>query len=90
MKGGLDVEPLSDLERFRYSAFLSSTFESHQTFFIQHIKGSVSDELWEYYSGVMDRNLRFPGVSRWWWRQHSTQFNSQFADYVKKRLPDDA
>ena len=89
MKGGLDVEPLSDLESFRYSAFLSSTFESHQTFFIQHIKGSVSDELWDYYSGVMDRNLRFPGDSKWW-RRHSSHFNPRFADYIHAKLPDDA
>ncbi len=89
MKGGQDVEPLSDLERFRYSAFLSNSFESHQTFFVQHMKGTVSDELWGYYSGVMDRNMQVPGVARWW-RQHQSNFNTEYAVYIEQKLPDDA
>ena len=89
MKGGLDAEPLSDLERFRYAAYLASSFESHQTFFVQHVKGSVSNELWNYYSGVMDRQVRMPGVAKWWLR-NSDHFDPQFAEYIQRKLPDGA
>jgi len=89
MKGGLDTEVLSDLEQFRYSTFLLRIFESHQTYFIQHLKGSVSEELWNYYSGVMDRSIRVPGISKWWVQNRSC-FNSDFAVYINRKLSDDA
>ncbi len=62
VKGHRNEEPLSTVEQVRYNAFLSTIFESHQTFYIQHIKGTVSDELWEFYSGVFDRHMRASGV----------------------------
>ncbi len=89
MRGALDLDALSDLERFRYSAFLSSSFESHQTFFIQHVKGSVSEELWEFYSGVFDRNLQLPGVQKWWQR-NGAYFNPDFVAYIEKKLSPEA
>ena len=89
LKGYLDVDPLTEVERFRYHLLLSTMLESHQAFFIQHIKGTVSDELWDYYSGATDRLFRFPGVVKWW-RKHGSHFDPQFADYVQKKIPDDA
>ena len=87
MKGGLAEAELSELEQFRYSTFMLRIFESHQTYFVQHMKGSVSEELWGYYSGVMDRNLRIPGISNWW-RLNGSDFNPEFEAYINEKLAD--
>lgn len=89
MKGGLDADVLSELESFRYSTFMLRIFEAHQTYFIQHQKGSVSEELWSYYSRVMDRNMRVSGISNWW-VQNRSDFNSGFVAYINRKLSDDA
>lgn len=88
LKGGLGVESLTEVERFRYHLVLSSMFESHQTFFVQHLKGAVSDELWDFYSGSVDRRIQLPGVVEWW-RKNGPYYNQEFADYVQKKIPDD-
>ena len=89
IKGGLDTEELSELEQFRYSTFLFRIFESHQAYFVQHSKGGFSGELWDYYSGVMDRNIQVPGIARWWLHNRSA-FNPEFAAYIDRKLPGDA
>lgn len=87
LKGMLSVEPLTEVEQFRYHLILLATFESHQTFFIQNVKGTVSNELWDYYSGVTSRYIQFPGVVKWWC-QEGLNFNPEFADYIQKKMPD--
>ena len=86
---GYLAEALSPEERYRFNLVLAGTFESHQTFFIQHKKGSVSDELWDYYSNSVDRLCQFPGVVAWW-KQHGPDFNPTFAEYIQKKIPQDA
>ena len=89
LKGSLDAEPLSDVERYRYSLVLTSMFESHQTFFIQHVKGSVSNELWDYYSRVFDGQCHLPGIIKWW-QHNGARFDTLFIEYVQAKIPDDA
>ncbi len=85
-KGHLDAEALSREEQYRYNIWLAAVFESHQTFFIQHRKGSVSVELWDYYSANTDRLCQFPGVIKWW-KRHGPNFNPSFAEYIQKKIP---
>jgi hypothetical protein len=87
-KGHL-AEALSPEERYRYNLVLTGMFESHQTFFIQHKKGSVSDELWDYYSNSVNRLCQFPGVVKWW-TKHGPNFNPTFAEYIQKKVPQGA
>ncbi len=88
LKGSLDEEPLSDLEHYRYSLILTSMFESHQTFFIQHVKGSVSEELWAYYSRVFDAQCHMPGLIKWW-KRNGARFDPLFVEYVQAKIPHD-
>ncbi len=85
----MGAEALSREEKYRYNMVLSAMFESHQTFFIQNRKGSVSVELWDYYSTVNDRLCQFPGVIKWW-KRYGPYFNPSFAEYIQKKIPHDA
>jgi hypothetical protein len=88
-KGHLGAEALSREEKYRYNMVLAATFESHQTFFIQHRKGTVSVELWDYYSASTERLCQFSGVIKWW-NRHGANFNPSFAEYVQKKIPQGA
>ena len=66
VKGHANQETLTATERFRYNLALAANFESHQTFFVQHQKGAVSDELWSFYSSAVDWFCRVPGVVECW------------------------
>ena len=89
VKGHRSAEPLEEVDRIRYNTLLSTMFEAHQTFYIQHVKGTVSDELWEFYSGMFDRHMQAPGVKRWWLR-HGSLFNPDFCTYIQAKIKDDA
>ena len=82
-------EVLDEIERLRYNTFLSTMFETHQTFFIQHLKGTVSNELWDFYSGAYDQYMLAPGVQQWWQRNRS-RFNREFAAYIEEKVQDEA
>ena len=82
-------EDLREVERTRYNAYLSTIFEAHQTFFIQHVKGTVSDELWDFYSGTFDRHMQAPGILQWWQRNRSS-FNPGIAAYIEEKVRDGA
>ena len=86
LKGSAEPHQLTDVERLRYSLVLLGMFESHQTFFVQKEGGSVSPELWDYYSGVFDRLCETPGVSLFW-KNRRTQFIPAFANYIDQKMP---
>ena len=85
MKGHASPDALDPTERYRYNFAVSATFESHQTFFIQHSKGVVSDELWDFYSSSMNRLCRVPGVIAWW-NHNSSSFNPAFTQYIEEKI----
>ena len=87
-KGHRNEVPLDEIERIRYNAFLSAMIEAHQTFYIQHVKGTVSNELWNFYSSAYDRLMRAPGMQQWWQRNRSF-FNNNFAAYIDEKIQDD-
>lgn len=85
LKGHTQPHELSGVERYRYNLVLSTIFESHQTFFIQQGSGSVSPELWGYYSKVFDGLCQFPGVSEWW-KHNRSRFDPSFAEYIDAKI----
>ena len=88
-RGHQSIEQLDQVELIRYNTFLTTMFEAHQTFFIQHVKGTVSDELWEFYSGTFDSYMQVLGIKRWWLRNGSS-FNPDFCAYIQEKIRDDA
>jgi len=89
MKGHSNPQDLNDLERYRFNFVMAASFESHQTMFLQHSGSSVSPELWDYYSRQFDGFCRSPGVVQWW--EHSRgRFDSEFAQYIDRKISADA
>ncbi len=88
MKGHASPDTLDAVERYRYNLAIGANFESHQTFFVQHNKGAVSDELWRFYSSAVGRFCQVPGVVDWW-RRNGSNFDQEFADYIEAKLPQD-
>jgi hypothetical protein len=87
VKAYSDYSSLDDIDRHRFSILLLSSFESHQTFFLQNYRNSAGPETWAYYSRVMDDYLKIPSVAQWW-RVSNKNFDSNFVKYIDKKLPE--
>jgi len=86
LKAYSDFSTLDTVDRFRFSMMLLSSFESHQTFFLQNYRDSAGPETWAYYSRVMDDYLKIPSVANWW-RRSRKNFDPNFVAYIDEKLP---
>jgi len=86
-KAYADHSALDGVDSFRFSLQLLTSFESHQTFFLQNYRDSAGPETWAYYSRVMDDYLKIPSVAHWW-RASNKNFDPNFIAYLNKKLPE--
>ena len=86
LKGHADLDALDPIERHRYTSILLLMFELHQTYYIQHVRGTAGTETWDYYARMFDRLMHVPGVIAWWQRARKT-FDPNFATYIDAKLP---
>ena len=58
---GLRGEDLQGADLYRFQLWIRSILESHMTFFVQLERGTVTDEIFQYWSNVFDRLSKQPG-----------------------------
>ncbi len=81
-------DELNVVERSRYSLLLRSVFETHQTYFIQHSRGTSGPETWAYYARSFETICALPGPVRWWTSNRQI-FDVAFQTYVDAKIPVD-
>ena len=88
-KGHAGIDELDDTERHRYSMLVRGIFETHQTYFVQHQRGSTGVEIWGFYSRSFDHLCAFPGVITWW-EHHKESFDPEYVKYINAKIPSDS
>ena len=81
-------DELNAVERSRYTLLLRALFETHQTYFIQHSRGTYGPETWAYYARSFDTISAFPGPVRWW-TSNRQMFDVAFQTYIDAKIPVD-
>ena len=84
-KGHRQITQLEPTEKHQYSLLLTAIFETHQTYFIQHARGSAGPEIWDYYTRVFDQLMSLPGVMGWW-QHHQATFDPSFRTYINSKI----
>jgi hypothetical protein len=82
-------DELNVAERSRYGLLLSSIFEAHQTYFIQHSRGTTGPETWAFYARSFGTICALPGPVRWW-SSNRKRFDAAFQTYVDAKIPVDS
>ena len=82
-------DELNVVEKGRYGLLLSSIFEAHQTYLMQHLRGTTGPEIWEYYARSFDTICALPGPVRWW-TSNRQRFDPAFQNYVDAKIPMDS
>ncbi len=57
---GYAGEELNDIDRFRFETWARMTIEAHMTFFVLLERGTVTGEIFEYWSHSFDRLTKLP------------------------------
>lgn len=82
-------EALNEIESAQYTMMLRVTFNSHQTYFIQHARGLTGDEIWEYWVRMFRKLTKAPGVRRWW-SKAGKDYDQNFQTYIDDLMTDAA
>lgn len=86
-KGIRSFEALTQEERFRFSAYWHGCFMTHQNFYLQHLRGALSDKAWGTYSRNIDQYMRLSGVIEWWSHGARAVFDEDFQAYIDAKVP---
>ena len=78
LRGSIDFQSLSNLERVRFSALSGQLFRLIQAAHIQWQKGALDDDIWSGFIVTLGDTMQAPGVKEWWelrkrWYGHEFQ-----------------
>lgn len=82
---GLRGSPLSEVDRFRFEQWARCAIEGHMTFFVQLERGTVTNEVFDYWSNVVDRMCKLPGYSAFYQRMRP-DLKPTFQAYMDKKI----
>ncbi len=83
---GYSGEELSEIDRFRFETWARMTVESHMTFFVLLERGTVTGEIFEYWSHSFDRLLRLPTFVDVY-KKMRKDLKPSFREYMDKKTP---
>ena len=83
---GYAGEELSDIDRFRWETWVRMTIESHMTFFVLLERGTVTGEIFEYWSHSFDRLCKFPAFVDVY-KKMREDLKPSFREYMDKKTP---
>ncbi len=85
IRGLAGLEPLSDVERFRFSVLMFTVFNSCQKAFYLHQSGVAPEDLWTRIQGVIRFYFENPGVHEWW-EGATDRIGPAFVDWVDQNV----
>ncbi len=86
LKGMVDDESLSPVERYRFYTYLNNAFRVYENAFYQNQEGALDAYVWE---GVVANMLLGKDTSGYqaFWRDRKQIFSEKFQNFIDKELP---
>ena len=81
IRGAQDYASLSGSERLRFSAYYMSTYYQLQEMHRLSEEGSIDDDTWSGFHGLLTETTRYPGV-RQWFSDRRDWFSVRFQGYI--------
>lgn len=83
---GYAGEELSDIDRFRFETWARMSIEAHMTFFVLLERGTVTGEIFEYWSHSFDRLCKLPAFVDVYKKMRG-DLKPSFRAYMDKKTP---
>lgn len=82
---GLNGKELQPADRYRFQMWINTILESHMTFFVQLERGTVTSEIFQYWSRMFDRLSKRPGFVDHY-RKIRDDLHPSFREYMDKKV----
>ena len=79
--GHSDYEALSIVQKRRYRSFQIAVLRDHETIFLHHRNGLITDSHWEGFANSLRYQARRPGVQHVW-QQTRLIFSPEFREFI--------
>ena len=85
-KGNLDLDSLSEAERYRYLRWQLLRFDAYEFTYYAQINDTITPEFWKGMDSSFSHDIRgYPGI-RQFWREYQHAFADPFKTYVQQKI----